>query len=157
MKSGSPRPSWDHYFMQIATVVATRSSCLTRQTGAVIVRDRMILSTGYNGTPRNTKNCNEGGCPRCNNNETYQSGKDLDKCFCVHAEENAIVQASYHGMSIRGGTLYAFFSPCIFCTKSIINGGIERVVYNQGYSIDEDSKKLLGNAKITLEKLDPPV
>ena len=80
------RPSWDHYFMQIAKVVAERSNCLTRKTGAVIVRDKMVLSSGYNGTPRNIKNCNEGGCPRCNSN--VESGTHLDKCFCVHGEEN---------------------------------------------------------------------
>jgi len=155
MKSSLNRPSWDYYFMQIAKVVATRSNCLTRQTGAVIIRDKMILSTGYNGTPRNIKNCNEGGCPRCNNKDSYQSGKDLDKCFCVHAEENAIIQASYHGMSIKGGTIYTFFSPCIFCTKSIINGGIEKVIYNEGYSADEDSKKLFQESGIELVKLEP--
>ena len=134
------RPSWDHYFMQIAKVVAERSNCLTRKTGAVIVRDKMVLSSGYNGTPRNIKNCNEGGCPRCNSN--VESGTHLDKCFCVHGEENAIIQAAYHGMSISNGTMYTMNSPCIFCAKSIINGGIRRVVYNSAYSNDEDSKKL---------------
>jgi dCMP deaminase len=117
----------------------------------------MILSTGYNGTPRNLTNCNEGGCPRCNDKTSYESGAKLDRCFCVHAEENTIIQAAYHGMSVRGGTLYTFFSPCIFCTKSIINGGIARIVYNQGYSVDEDSKKLLAEARISVEKLEPEV
>ena len=148
------RPDWDHYFMEIAKVLATRSNCMTRQLGAVIVRDKMILSTGYNGTPRGLTNCNENGCPRCNDTENYESGTKLDKCFCVHAEENAIIQAAYHGMSIKDSTIYAFYSPCIFCTKSIINGGITRIVYNEGYSIDEDSKKLLKDAGIPVEKLD---
>jgi dCMP deaminase len=120
------------------------------------VRDKMILSTGYNGTPRGLKNCNENGCPRCND-ANNKSGTNLDKCFCVHAEENSIIQAAYHGMNIKGGTLYAFYSPCIFCTKSIINGGIERIVYNEGYSIDEDSKILLAEASIPVIKLEPEV
>jgi dCMP deaminase len=141
--------------MEIAKVVARRSNCTRRQLGAVVVKDKLLLSTGYNGTPRNLKNCSEGGCPRCNGN--VPSGKDLDKCFCVHAEENSIIQAAYHGMSIRGGTLYTINSPCIFCTKTIINGGIEKVVYNEGYSVDGDSKKLLAEAKIKIIKLDPQV
>jgi len=149
------RPSWDNYFMQIAKVVSHRSNCLTRQTAAVIVRDKMILSTGYNGTPRKIKNCNEGGCPRCNSNTP--SGTMLDKCYCVHGEENAIIQAAYHGMGIYRGTMYTINSPCVFCTKSIINGGIVRVVYNEGYSSDEDSKLLFKEAGINLEKLDPQI
>ena len=115
----------------------------------------MILSTGYNGTPRNIKNCNEGGCPRCQSNTP--SGTNLDKCFCVHGEENAIIQAAYHGMNIRGSTIYTIYSPCIFCTKSIINGGVTRVVYNEGYTKDEDSKKLLAEAGVSLEKLDTSI
>ena len=143
--------------MQIAKVVASRSNCLTRQTGSVIVRDKMILSSGYNGTARGLKNCNENGCPRCNDTDNYESGTKLDKCFCVHAEENAIIQAAYHGMPIKGATIYAFFSPCIFCTKSIINGGITRIVYNENYSADDDSQKLINDAGIELIKLDPSV
>lgn len=160
-KHSIKRPSWDHYFMQIAKVVASRSNCLTRQTGAVIVRDRMILSTGYNGTPRHIKNCNEGGCPRCNNakdsQSDYKTGTKLDNCFCVHAEENAIIQAAYHGMNIQEATLYAFYSPCIFCAKSIINGGITRIVYNKAYSMDENAKRLIKEADIELVKLEPEV
>lgn len=150
------RPDWDHYFMNMAKVAGTRSNCLSRQLGAVVVRDKMILSTGYNGTPRNITNCNENGCPRCNDKNNV-SGTNLDKCYCVHAEENSIIQAAYHGMNIKGSTIYALNSPCVFCTKSIINGGITRIVYNTGYTADEDSKKLLEEAGIPIEKLDPEV
>lgn len=154
-KTQKKRPSWDQYFMQIAKVVSSRSNCLTRQAGAVVVKNKMILSTGYNGTPRNITNCNEGGCPRCNSKAP--SGTELDKCFCVHGEENTIIQAAFHGMSIQDATLYSIYSPCIFCTKSIINGGIKRVVYNEGYSSDEESKKLFAESGVVLEKLNPPL
>ena len=100
----NPRPNWDRYFMHIAQVVASRSNCLKRKVAAVIVKDGRIISTGYNGTPRNTKNCFEGGCPRCNT--VGPSGQNLTECFCSHGEENSIVQASYHGIAIKGSTLY---------------------------------------------------
>src|SRR6188768_3003450 len=105
------RPSWDQYFMDIATQVAARSNCMKRQVAAVIVSDRRIISTGYNGTPRGVKNCNEGGCPRCNG--FSESGRNLEECLCSHGEENAIVQASYHGIAIRDATLYTTYSPCL--------------------------------------------
>src|SRR3989339_1056158 len=98
------RPDWDHYFMDIARVVATRSNCSRRHVAAVIVKDQRIISTGYNGTPRGIKNCCEGGCPRCSS-ET-PSGEKLDECICSHGEENAIVQAAYHGISVKDGILY---------------------------------------------------
>lgn len=125
-------PSWDEYFMAIAHVVASRSTCSRRQVAAVIVKDNRIISTGYNGTPRGIKNCNEGGCPRCNS--TVPSGKSLDECLCSHAEENAITQAAYHGISVKGATLYTTFSPCLMCAKMIINSGIACVVYNECYT-----------------------
>jgi dCMP deaminase len=98
------RPSWDEYFMAIARVVASRSNCVKRKVAAVVTRDRRIISTGYNGTPRGVRNCNEGGCPRCN--AFAEGGTRLDECLCSHGEENAIIQAAYHGVSVRGGTLY---------------------------------------------------
>ncbi|MCM8775286.1 MAG: dephospho-CoA kinase, partial [Candidatus Omnitrophica bacterium] len=116
------RPDWDQYFMGIAKVAALRSSCIKRKVAAVIVKDKRIIATGYNGTPRGVKNCNEGGCPRCNSIDT--SGKDLDECLCSHAEENAIVQSAYHGVSIKDSVLYTTYSPCLICTKMIINAGI---------------------------------
>ncbi len=117
------RPGWDDYFMDIARVVASRSNCVKRKVAAVVTRDKRIISTGYNGTPRGTTNCNEGGCPRCN--DLARGGTRLDECLCSHAEENAITQAAYHGVSLKGGTVYTTFSPCLQCTKMIINAGLE--------------------------------
>ena len=134
------RPEWDHYFMGIAKVVALRSNCIKRKVAAVIVKDKRIIATGYNGTPRGVKNCSEGGCPRCNAIDV--SGKGLEECLCSHAEENAIVQSAYHGVSIKGSVLYTTFSPCLMCTKMIINAGIQEVVYNMDYSLTDTSFKL---------------
>ncbi len=145
------RPSWDEYFMRIAHMVATRSNCIKRKVAAIIVKDKRIVSTGYNGTPRGTKNCSEGGCPRCNS--FADSGKKLDQCFCSHGEENAIVQAAYHGISIKGATLYTTFSPCLICTKMIINAGISEVVFDEHYPLDDLSKNLLTEAGIKLRKV----
>jgi len=141
-----PRPNWDQYFMQIAHVVASRSNCMKRKVAALLVKDRRIISTGYNGTPRGTKNCNEGGCVRCN--ALTPSGKNLSECTCSHAEENAIVQSSYHGISIKGSSLYSTYSPCHLCTKMIINGGISEVVFNDTYPMGKDPIRLLKQAHI---------
>ena len=103
-KVKDPRPSWDEYFMEIANVVAKRSNCSRRHVAAVIVKDRHILSSGYNGTPHGTKNCFEGGCPRCSGK--VASGTHLDECLCVHAEQNAICQAAFHGAAVKGSTIY---------------------------------------------------
>jgi dCMP deaminase len=142
------RPNWDEYFMSIAKVVAMRSNCMKRKVAAVIVRDQRIISTGYNGTPRGAKNCNEGGCPRCNGMAV--SGTALDECLCCHGEENAITQAAYHGISLKGSALYTTFAPCLQCTKLIINSGIIEVVYNQEYPLNERSLKLLDECGIVL-------
>ena len=111
------RPGWDEYFMSIARMVSSRSNCVKRRVGAVIALDRRIISTGYNGTPRGARNCNEGGCPRCN--AFAPGGADLGECLCSHAEENAITQSAYHGVSVRGATLYTTLCPCLMCTKMI--------------------------------------
>lgn len=140
--------SWEEYFIKISHLVAKRSSCTRRQCGAVVVRDNLILSTGYNGTPRGVKNCNEGGCPRCNGN--VPSGTKLEECLCVHAEENAIIQAAYNGVTVKGSTLYSSFCPCSYCAKSIINAGIKKVFYNMAYALDEISTKLFKEAGIEL-------
>ncbi|MBN1793413.1 MAG: AAA family ATPase [Candidatus Omnitrophica bacterium] len=145
------RPDWDTYFMKIAKVVALRSNCIKRKVAAVIVKDKRIISTGYNGTPRGVKNCNEGGCPRCNS--LSSQGEHLDKCLCSHAEENAITQAAYHGVSIKGAALYSTFSPCLMCTKMIINSGITEVVFDDRYSIDDTSLNLLKEAGIKVRSL----
>ena len=147
----APRPDWDEYFMEIAKVVAMRSNCMKRRIAAVIVKDKRIISTGYNGTPRGIKNCNEGGCPRCGAIDA--SGKDLGECLCSHGEENAIVQAAYHGVSVKGSALYTTFSPCLMCTKMIINAGIAEVVYQGNYPFLELSLKLLEQAGVTVRKI----
>jgi dCMP deaminase len=121
------RPSWDEYFMSIARVVASRSNCVKRKVGALLVLDRRIISTGYNGTPRGVTNCNEGGCPRCASGA--EAGTRLHECLCSHAEENAITQAAYHGVRVRDASLYTTFSPCLICAKMIINAGICEVIY----------------------------
>jgi dCMP deaminase len=144
------RPSWDEYFMDIARVVASRSNCIKRKVAAIIVKDKRIISTGYNGTPRGTRNCSEGGCPRCNN--FSESGKNLEECLCSHGEENAIVQASYHGISIKDSTIYTTFSPCLMCTKMIINAGIKEVVYNMDYPLSETAMRLLKDAGVKARK-----
>ena len=145
------RPSWDQYFMDIARQVAARSNCMKRQVAAVIVSERRIISTGYNGTPRGVKNCNEGGCPRCNG--FSESGRNLEECLCSHGEENAIVQASYHGIAIRDATLYTTYSPCLICSKMIINAGIRRVVYNEAYPLNDTAVRMLKEAGVDLVKL----
>lgn len=146
----NPRPSWDDYFLGIARVVALRSNCMKRKVAAVIVLDRRIISTGYNGTPRGVLNCNEGGCPRCNS--FGKSGLDLGECYCSHAEENAIVQAAYHGVPIKGGSLYTTYSPCLICTKMIINSGISEVIYNAKYPLGDPAVDLLQAAGITIRQ-----
>ena len=144
------RPNWDDYFMSIAKVVASRSNCIKRKVAAVIVKDKRIISTGYNGTPRGTRNCSEGGCPRCN--KFTESGKNLEECLCSHGEENAIVQASYHGISIKDSVIYTTFSPCLLCTKMIINAGIKEVVYNVDYPLGETPLRLLKDAGIKVRQ-----
>jgi len=146
-----PRPGWDQYFMDIARVAASRSNCLKRKVAAIIVRERRIISTGYNGTPRGTTNCNEGGCPRCNSLTT--SGTNLDQCLCSHGEENAIVQAAYHGVGLSGSTIYSTFAPCLMCAKMIINSGIVEVVYNKEYPLNDSAFHLFGEAGIEVRKL----
>ena len=151
---GFERPSWDAYFLSIAQVVASRSNCVKRHVGAVIARDRRIISTGYNGTPRGVRNCNEGGCPRCN--AFAESGTRLDQCLCSHGEENAIIQAAYHGVSVRGGTLYTTFFPCLLCTKLVINAGLAEVVYNASYALDDVAQALLREAGVKVRQAELP-
>ncbi len=151
LSRSSGRPDWDEYFMGIARVVALRSNCIKRKVAAVLVKDKRIIATGYNGTPRGVKNCNEGGCPRCNS--FGQSGAGLDECLCSHAEENAITQSAYHGVNIKGATLYTTYSPCLGCAKMIINSGIVEVVYNHAYSVADIALRLLGEAGIKVRQL----
>jgi dCMP deaminase len=150
LMSSFDRPDWDEYFLDIARVVASRSNCMKRKVAAIIVRDRRVISTGYNGTPRGARNCNEGGCPRCNS--MAKSGTALEDCLCCHGEENAITQAAYHGTSLKGATLYSTFAPCLLCTKMIINSGIVEVVYNQDYPLNDRAMDLLQECGVILRK-----
>jgi len=145
------RPSWDEYFMNIAKVVASRSNCIKRKVAAIIVKDKRVISTGYNGTPRGTRNCNEGGCPRCNS--LAPSGTNLEECLCSHGEENAIVQASYHGVSLKDAIIYTTFAPCLQCAKMIINSGIREVIYNMDYPLNDTAFRLFSEAGIFIRKL----
>lgn len=125
------RPSWDKYFMQLAQVVAGRSTCLRRQVGAVLVKDKQILSTGYNGSPAGLRHCDEVGCLR--QSLGVPSGERHEICRSVHAEQNALVQAAKHGVAIDGADLYCTHQPCALCTKLLITGGIRRVIYTHSY------------------------
>jgi dCMP deaminase len=145
------RPDWDEYFMDIAHVVSKRGNCSRRKVAAVIVSERRIISTGYNGTPRGIANCFEGGCPRCASDAP--SGESLGECICAHAEENAIVQAAYHGISVKDSMLYCILSPCLMCTKMIINAGLHEVVYNMEYPLNDSSFSLLKEAGVSCRKL----
>lgn len=125
------RPSWDDYYVNIAWVVSSRSNCLRRSVGAIIVMRRSIVSTGYNGTPFRVKNCDEGGCPRCASDLPRQAGYDW--CLCVHAEQNAIALAARHGTATEGGSLYVTLRPCFSCLKEAIQAGIHEIVYDQPF------------------------
>ena len=147
------RPSWDQYFINIAKVASSRSNCLRRHVGAVIVKDHRIISTGYNGTPRGVKNCNEGGCARCASDTP--SGENLGECICCHAEENAIVQAAYHGVSVKDSIIYTTYCPCLLCSKMIINAGIKEVIFLESYKFDKISKSLFKEAGIIFRAITP--
>ena len=143
------RPEWDEYFMEIAQVVSKRSTCLRRSVGAVIVKDRQIVATGYNGTPKDLPHCEEVGCLREQLN--VPSGKMHELCRGIHAEQNAVVQAAYHGVSVNGGTIYCTHQPCVVCTKILINAGIKRIVYANPYP-DKLAEEMLkaANMKVTI-------
>jgi dCMP deaminase len=142
------RPSLDEYFLEIAFVVSKRATCLRNHVGAVIVRDKRILSTGYNGAPSGIEHCLDIGCIR--DLEKIPSGTRHEKCRGVHAEQNAIIQAAIHGVSISGATIYSTHQPCILCTKMIINSNIKRVVYATPYP-DLDSLKFFKDAGIEVD------
>lgn len=144
------RPSWDEYFMSIAEMVKTRSTCTRRQVGAVIVKDKRILTTGYNGTPAGLKHCSETGCLR--EQLRIPSGQRHELCRGIHAEQNAIIQAANFGVPIQGSTIYVTLSPCILCTKMIINAGITRIVAREAYN-DDLALKMLEESGIEYIKL----
>lgn len=142
------RLSLDDYFMEIASVVAKRSTCLRNHVGAVIARDKRILSTGYNGAPSGLEHCLDIGCIR--NEKNIKSGERHELCRAVHAEQNALIQAALHGVSIEGATLYCTHQPCILCAKMLINAKINRVVFKIPYP-DTASLKFLDDARIEVE------
>ncbi len=145
------RPSWDEYFMSMAELVATRSTCLRRQVGAVIVKDKRLITTGYNGVPKGVAHCDErGGCLREKLN--IPSGERHELCLALHAEQNAIIQAATLAQSIEGATIYVTHQPCVICAKMIINAGIKRIVVREGYP-DELSIQLLEEAGLRVVRL----
>ncbi len=149
-----PRPGWDYYFMNIAEQVKMRATCMSAKKGAIIVKEKMIISTGYNGTPKSIEHCTTGGCLRCTSRHLgkMNSGQYKEPCICCHAEENAIVQAAYNGVSTKGSIMYCTFTPCIACAKMIINAGIKEVIIKVLYP-DDEGTKLLKKAGMTLRML----
>ena len=141
------RPSWDSYFMKLATLAASRSNCMKRRVGCVIVRECRVIATGYNGTPRHLTNCFNGGCPRCNDGDS----RNLHTCLCLHAEENALLEAGRDRVG-QNATLYCDTCPCLTCSVKIVQTGISEVVYSQSYRMDEESFKVLKNAGITVRQ-----
>ncbi|KPJ68839.1 MAG: cytidine deaminase [Syntrophobacter sp. DG_60] len=142
-----PRPSWDEYFLSIARLVAGRSTCLRNKVGAVLVKDKRILTTGYNGAPSGLDHCLDIGCLR--EKLGIPSGERHELCRGLHAEQNVIIQAACHGISVKGATLYCTHHPCIICTKMLINAGIKTIYYEVGYP-DTLSEQMLKEAKITV-------
>ncbi|MCI5746624.1 deoxycytidylate deaminase [Eubacterium pyruvativorans] len=146
------RISWDEYFMQMAELTAKRSTCLRRQVGAVIVKDKHIIATGYNGAPKGLKHCAQlGGCLR--EKLHVPSGERHELCRALHAEQNAIIQAATLGQSIEGGTIYVTHHPCSICAKMILNAGLERIVIREGYP-DTLAKEILSEADLEVDRLE---
>ena len=145
------RPSWDEYFMEMAELTAKRSTCMRRHVGAVIVKDRHAIATGYNGAPSGIMHCEErGGCIRQQLN--VPSGQRHELCMALHAEQNAIIQAAVMGNSVEGGTIYITHQPCAICAKMILNAGIKWIVIKEGYP-DELAASILDEAGLKVEKL----
>lgn len=147
-----PRPSWSEYFMNITRMVAKRSTCLRRAVGAILVKDKRILATGYNGAPAGLKHCEEVGCLRMDS--SVPSGERHELCRGLHAEQNAIIQAAYHGISIAGSTLYCTNKPCVICSKMMINAGIKIIIYEEGYD-DPLADDMLKEACIEMTRFVP--
>ncbi|KAI4730463.1 deoxycytidylate deaminase [Aureobasidium sp. EXF-10728] len=162
------RPTWDQYFMQLADLAARRSNCMRRQVGCVLVRGKRVISTGYNGTPRNVTNCNEGGCARCNTSKG--GGTGLSTCLCLHAEENALLEAGRERVG-DGAVLYCNTQvtpfanivartdpcscPCLTCSVKIVQVGITEVVFSQSYHMDTQSAKIFQEAGVRLRQYAP--
>jgi dCMP deaminase len=146
------RPSWDEYFMEITHLVARRSTCLRRQVGALLVKDKNILATGYNGAPSGVAHCLDIGCLR--EKQRIPSGERHELCRGLHAEQNAIIQAAKHGTNIENSTLYCTTMPCIICSKMIINAGVRRIVFAEGYP-DRLAAEMIEESGVVVEHFRP--
>jgi dCMP deaminase len=146
------RPDNDTYFMRMADLVATRSTCLRRQVGAVIMKEKRVLTTGYNGAPKGLKHCAEVGCVRTQNN--IESGTRHELCRGVHAEQNAVIQAAYFGASIKDASIYTTNFPCVMCAKILVNAGIIEVIYKDDY-VDSLSKDIMNESKVVVRRYEP--
>lgn len=149
----SNRPSWDEYFMKVAALVAERSTCLRHHVGAIIVKDKRIITTGYNGAAKNVDDCLKLGCLR--DELQIPSGTRHEICRAIHAEQNAIIQGAYHGVSVKDGTMYCTHTPCMICAKIIVNAGLKEVISYQDYA-DEEARKFLISAGVNLRKVEKP-
>lgn len=147
--SENKRPSYDEYFMEMASVVSKRSTCLRRKVGAILVKDRHILSTGYNGAPKGFRHCIDVGCVR--QDMDIRSGERHELCRGLHAEQNAIIQAAVFGISISGSVLYCTNTPCVVCVKMLINAGVKEIIYAGDYP-DELAKKMLEESHIKIKR-----
>jgi dCMP deaminase len=134
------RPGWDEYFMSIARDVSRRSNCIRRSVGAIIVKGKSIVSTGYNGTPMGVRNCFDGGCLRCNS--PVPTGQGYDTCICVHAEANAMLLAARHGTAIENGILYSTLRPCFGCLKEAVQAGIQEIVFEQDFAYEGELEEV---------------
>jgi dCMP deaminase len=143
------RPSYDEYFMEMAHVVAKRSTCLRRKVGAILVKDKHILSTGYNGAPKGLKHCSETGCLRENLN--IPSGERHELCRGLHAEQNAVIQAAVFGVSIKGSVLYCTNTPCVVCVKMLINAGVTEIIYAGDYP-DNLAKLMMEESTLKIKR-----
>lgn len=146
------RPSWDEYFIKIAGDVASRATCIRRKVGAVIVKDKRILSTGYNGVPAGITHCSKDTCLRTIYN--VPSGEKHELCRGLHAEQNAIIQAALHGVSINSASIYVTNQPCSICTKMLINSGIKRIIFSEAYN-DKLAMEMIKEASIDVFIIKP--
>lgn len=144
------RPSYDAYFMEMAHVVAKRSTCQRRKVGAILVKNKHILSTGYNGAPKGMRHCDDVGCLR--SNQGIPSGERHELCRGLHAEQNAIIQAAVFGISIEGSTIYCTDTPCVVCVKMLINAGVKEIIYAGEYP-DQLAKEMIEESGIKIKKL----
>ncbi len=144
------RPGWDEYFLEVAHLVAKRATCLRRSVGAVLVKDKRILATGYNGAPAGLRHCVDVGCIR--QRLKIPSGERHELCRALHAEQNALIQASLYGISVKGSTIYATCQPCVICVKMLINAGIKEIIVTDGYP-DKMALDFLKEAKIKIKRI----